>query len=130
MLTTKLFKKDEDYKTIETFCNKRSLPLIEKDLLSDYGVLVLDGETPVVCGWLYPTLGSKLCLIENVISDKDVKDKDESLSLLFYTLHLIAKDMGYKYVKNSVENKSMKKRLESYGYMSLQDNVTNYMGVL
>lgn len=130
MLTTKLFKKDEDYKTIENFCSKRSLPLIDKDLLSDYGVIVLDGETPVVCGWLYPTISSKLCIIENVISDTNVKDKDESLSLLFYTLHLIAKDMGYKYVKNSVENKSMKKRLESYGYMSLQDNVTNYMGVL
>ncbi len=132
-LTTKLFNKNEDYHIIEDFCNKRSLMFIEKDLLSNYGVIIFNDNNPVVCGWLYPTVGSKLCLIENVISDKTMVDttvKDDSISLLFTTLHLIAKDMGYKYIKNSVQNKSMQKRLESYGYMSLQDNVTNYMGVL
>lgn len=132
-LSTKLFKKDSDMSIADDFAQERNLATIDKDLLSDYGIIVLADDVPVVCGWLYPTVGSKLCVIENVIRSKKINDKDvidESMKLLFITMHLIAKDMGYKYIKNSVENNSMKTRLESYGYVSLNDNVTNYMGVL
>lgn len=133
ILSTKLFKKDSDMSIVNDFAQERNLATIDKDLLSDYGIIVLADDIPVVCGWLYPTVGSKLCVIENVIRSKKINDKDvidESMKLLFVTIHLIAKDMGYKYIKNSVENNSMKSRLESYGYVSLNDNVTNYMGVL
>lgn len=133
MLTTKLFNKNTDYPIITSFCNKWGLPLIDSELLSDLGVIILEAEIPIVCGWLYPTMGSKLCIIENVIRNKDYTDKkliDSSMSLLFETLHLIALDKGYKYIKNSVHNESMKKRLESYGYTMLETNVTTYMGVL
>jgi hypothetical protein len=133
MLNVKLFNKNNDYYIIQDFCNKRNLEEIDKDLLSDFGAIIFDNETPLVVGWLYPTVSSKLCIIENVISNKEMVDiglRNDSIGLLFKTLHSFAKDMGYKYIKNAVENKSMKNRLESYGYMSLQDNVTNYMGVL
>lgn len=133
MLTTKLFNKNDDYPIIIEFCNAWKLPLIDIELLSDIGVIIFESEKPLVCGWLYPTVGSKLCIIENVIRDKNFTNKeliDSSMSLLFETLHLIALDRGCKYIKNSVQNESMKNRLESYGYKMLETNVTTYMGVL
>lgn len=128
-----LFQKDKHMSVIEKFSQDRNLPMIDKDLLSDYGFMISNDNNPVVCGWLYPTIGSKLCVIENVIRSVEIKDKDlidDSMRLLFETLHLLAKDMGYRYIKNSVENESMKTRLESYGYKSLHDNVTNFIGVV
>lgn len=133
MLDIKVFDKNSHFSIIEDFCKQRELPLIEKDLLNDYGFIVFNNNVPVVCGFLYPTLGSKLCIIENVIRNKDLKDKkiiDEGFVLLFSTLHAVAKDMGYKCIKNTVENNSMKDRLQEYGYVILNENVTNFIGVL
>ena len=128
--STRLFSLTKDFSIIEDFCKQRNLTVIDKDMLSSYGVIVFQDNLPVVCGWLYPILTSKLCIIENVIGSKEIKDKQESIDLLFTTLHLIAKDLGYKYIKNTVSSESIKNRLESYGYMKTQDNLTNYMGVL
>ncbi len=129
-ISARLFNLEKDFSIIEDFCKKRQLPIIDKDLLSAYGVVVFIDNNPVVCGWLYPVLTSKLCIVENIISDLDVKNKTEYINLLYTTFHLIAKDMGYKYIKTTVENKSMKNRLESYGYMNTQENLTNYIGVI
>lgn len=132
-LTVTYFDKNLHYFIVELFCEQHNIELINKDLLSSCGLIISQNDIPIVCGWLYPTIGSKMCVIENVIKGTSTIDKsivDESLKLLFVNLHMIAKDMGYKYIKNSVENKSMKNRLESYGYVAIQDNLTNYMGVL
>ena len=104
--------------------------IIDRDMLSAYGVIVLDNDVPVICGWLYPVMTSKLCIVENIISDVDIKDKNDMIKLLYSTFHLIAKDLGYKYIKTTVQNESMKSRLESYGYMNTQTNLTNYIGVI
>ena len=130
MLIVNRFDKNRDMGALDGFATKRQLPLMEKGLLSDFGLIVSDERDMIVMGWLYPTLTSNFCIIENVISNVDIKNIDLAIELLFKELHLLAKNMDYKYIRNSVENKSMKKRLESYGYMKTQDNVTNYMGVL
>lgn len=122
------FNKLKDLEILNSICIDRNLSTIDPEMLSDFGFIVSN----IAFGWLYPTLTSNLCIIENVIVNKNFEYelRNEALNMLFKQLHSTAKTLGCKYIKNSVGNASMKNRLEKLGYTKIETNVNTYLGVI
>ena len=125
------FDKKSDMALLKTISDGHALPEMQAAMLSDFGIIVFNDSGPIVFGWLYPTISSNLCIIENIIKNPNYKlDVTDAINLLFEELHFIAKTLGYKFIRMSIENTSMKNRVEKLGYMKTEENVTNYMGSL
>lgn len=83
-----------------------------KDFLPDNGtggLILFDGEEPVCAGFIYAT-NSKVAWIEWIVSSKTYRKKPkrkEALDLLVYTLIVITKSTGVKYVFSNNDNKNL-----------------------
>lgn len=84
----------EDYPLLKTWFDKyENWPMPQESSLSAIGVM-----NHFAAGWLYGTVGTDLCIIEFVITDKDYRgdDRDEGVQEVVQTLGDIAKEEGYR----------------------------------
>ena len=90
-----------------------------QDFLSDYGLIVYDGEIPVCAGFLYLT-NSSVAIINWVISNKEYRKKpnrNNALDELLINLTYLCEKSGYKYIFVQNNNSSLIKRFEKHGFV-------------
>ncbi len=128
----RLFNYEQDNDLISQWRIDQDSNVIPKDVLSPFGFIVELNKTPIVAMWLYPMVGCKMCLIEGLISDPQSLKENRKLALdiLFDNIHLVAKDMGYKYIVCMTDNPSVAERVQKYGYGKDSKIYTNFVGEL
>ena len=97
-----------------------------QDFLSDYGLIVYDGETPVCAGFLYLT-NSSVAIINWVISNKEYRKKpnrNNAIDELLINLTYLCEKSGYKYIFVQNNNSSLIKRFEKHGFVVGATNST------
>ena len=131
-LSTKLFKYEDDYELISSWWKSRNHIVIDKDLLSDYGVIAYINNKPIGCMWLYPVLTAKWCMVRFPITDPNTtkEDRNIALDLIFENIHNISKEMGYKYMFCTTNTPNLIKRLEKYNYMFDSKDCSHFYGKL
>lgn len=131
-ISTRLFNYEQDSQIVNSWWSERNQLVIEKDYLSDYGVLAFINNKAVGCMWLYPVLSTKWSMIRFPITDpKSSKvDRELALDLIFDNIHNISKDMGYKYMFCTSNHPSLIKRLEKYNYVLDSKECSHFWGKL
>lgn len=91
------------------------------------GIIVYDGDTPICAGYMYLT-NSKVSWVDWIISNKEYKGKERkaAIKLLVYTLTIICKDSGSKYVYALIKHQGLIETYEELGYIK-GDNYTSEM---
>ena len=86
------------------------------------GLIVYDGDTPVVAGFLYMT-NSKTAWIEFIVSNFKYRGKrKEAIILLINQLSEIAKMNNIKYIYTSLKSKSLIDKYEECGFIKGDSN--------
>lgn len=131
-MEVRLFKKKEDYPILLEWWKARGQNPGSIDFLSDWGVIVSDGQKPVAALWLYPMVSTKLGMIMSPISNPDTtkEQRDIALNICLNTIHEIAKDLGHTTIMGWTNVPPFEKRLESHGYTPGDKNCTHYWGGL
>lgn len=131
-MEVRLFKKDKDYPIVLEWWNERKQNPAPLDFLSDYGVIVSDGNKDVASLWFYPVVSAKFGIILSPITNPDTtkEERNEALNLCLNTIHVIAKDLGYSTVMCWSNVPAFESRLESHGYVPGDKNCTHYWGGL
>lgn len=133
LFTTRLFDLEKDRDVINSWCEQRDLTPLQEELITPYGIIVESDSKPVSVIWMYPVHGSKVCFIDNLISDPDAKKSDRNLALdiMFTAVHGTARDMGFKVIKLITNNLTVQSRIKRYGYISdSKTDYLNFIGVL
>jgi hypothetical protein len=97
-----------------------------QDFLSDYGLIVYDGDTPVCAGYIYLT-NSSSAIINWVVSNKDYRKKphrDNALDELIINLTYLCEKGGYKYIFIQNNNNSLISRFKKHGFITGVTNST------
>lgn len=80
------------------------------------GLMVMDGDEPVVAGFFYHT-NSKIGWIDWIISSKSYrKNRKEAITLLLDSLTSAAKNMGYEFTYSLAKHDRLHKYFEDIGY--------------
>lgn len=93
----------------------------KKDFLPDDGkggIIVYDGETPIIAGFIYIT-NSKVSWVDWIISNKQYKIKEkraEAKKMLIESLTNICKNSGSKYGYALIKNKALIKTYQDLGW--------------
>ena len=76
------------------------------------GFIVCKEDDPIAAAWLIMT-NSNCAIITNIISDLSYRDEDKekALELLNNFVNNFAKELGYKYITELVENTKLVKKL-------------------
>ena len=106
-------------------------PLMPLEALPENGIMIVDGETPVCCAWIYKT-DSAICWIEFYVVNKrvDIFTRGKALDFLLKSCFERAKDLGFKIAFSSVDSGSIGKRLLKSGFKISDENMVNYLKVL
>ena len=100
------------------------LPLFQGVL---HGVMVFQGDVGICAGFLINTSIPNAALIEYIVANFDVKDRDlrkAALISLINSLKGLAKSMAKKYVFTSVKNKNLIDKLEAAGFVVSSSHTT------
>ena len=132
MLHTRLFDFNKDYELVTKWWTARNHIIVEKDFLSDYGVMVLDDHKPIIVMWLYPIMTTKWSMIRFPISNPDTTEieRDQAMEVLFHSLAGISKDMGYKYIFCTTNHPGLMNKLNKYGFSSEHTDCAHFWGGL
>lgn len=113
---------DADYDTLVDWWNYYSFPPPAKEFLPDNGecgMMIVDENGVEYCaGFIYET-NSKACLIELIVANPDIKDKEirkETLIKLINDLTYLAYDWGYRWIFTSVKHPSLIQRYVECGF--------------
>jgi hypothetical protein len=128
----KKFDLDNDYSIAEAWWKDRDWKPVPKGMLSKSGLMAVENNKPVAACWLYPIAGSELCWVGFPIADKNIDKelRNKALDFIFHGLHEHARSLGYKYIITTTNLEHVKKRLENYGYVKGDENITQYVGGL
>lgn len=128
----RLLDLNKDYETLSSWWTQRNHVIITKDFLSDYGVLASKNGKDLAAMWLYPVVSTKWCMVRFPIANPDTTkaERDAAMDLIINTLHLISKDMGYKYMFCTTNHPGLIKRLKSFGFVGDSENCINFWGGL
>lgn len=123
---------DKHYDIITKWCDDRKIPILEKDFLSEFGIVVKDKDKYIAAAWLFPIMGAKISEIRFPITNPntDKKERKNALKLLFYNLHTLANKMNYKYMFISTNHLHLQKHLIEFGYNKTDENCSHYWGRL
>lgn len=121
------FNKDTDYKDAVRWWNAWGFPPLETHVLPSTGYIV-EGEYKVAAGWVYKTIDTPMGWLEWIVSNKDLSKeiRGEGLDLLLEHVTKEASEEGL-ILFTSINNKSLGKRLEKYGFNKTDTSMTNYI---
>jgi hypothetical protein len=122
------FIAETHYPSVKEWWLTQDWSVIPLSHLSKNGVIVFDGDLPIVAGWLFET-DSAFCLMEFIVANPGVRGpkRDEAIALLFETLKKMAKVRGFKSVFTMSKNDSLSRRLKSSGFNEVDSGVRNFM---
>jgi len=105
---------------------------ISADILSNFGYLYFNENTPVAALWLYPILGSKTCWIGWPVTnpDSDKQIRNTALDELFGIIEEEARQMGYKLMWTTSGIPTGQARLEKHQYLLGDSNINQYWRAL
>lgn len=92
--------------------------------LSTSGIIVFDGDIPVCAGFLYGT-NSSFCLIEFIVSNPNVKDRElrsNAMKYLIDSLCEIGKQSGFSLVFSSLKNQNLINTYKDCGFIEGSNN--------
>lgn len=96
------------------------------------GVMVSTHASDVCAGFLYFT-NSKVCWLEFIVSNFEVKDKKirkEAIQALIGALENIARQKGFKYIYTVVKNESLENAYKQAGYGNGSKKVNELFKIL
>jgi len=97
------------------------------------GFMICDDEGLELCaGFVYET-NSKVCWMEYIISNPNMRNKDlrtKSISLLIHFLCESSKQKGYKYMFTTVKNKNLINRYSDNGFSIGTKGTTEMIKIL
>lgn len=112
----------EDYDTLVEWWNYYKFPPPALEFLPDEGtcgLMVMDQDGNEICaGFLYET-NSKVCWMELIVANPEVKDKKvrkDALEYLIDNLAYLAQDWGYGWIFTSVSHPSLTERYKECGF--------------
>ena len=111
----------DDYPMLVDWWNHYKFPPPDLEFLPDNGNcgLMIEGIEGCYCaGFIYET-NAKVCLVELIVMNPDIKDKEvrkELLLLLIAELSNLAREWGYKWIFTSVQHPSLIDRYIDCGY--------------
>lgn len=112
----------EDYEMLVEWWKYYRFPAPAIEFLPDggnCGLMVTNQVGREICaGFIYET-NSKVCWMELIVANPDVKDKEKrkkALTFLIKNLAELAQDWGYKWIFTSVSHPSLKQRYEESGF--------------
>jgi hypothetical protein len=92
--------------------------------LSTSGIIVFEGDIPVCAGFLYGT-NSSFCLIEFIVSNPNVKDKElrsNAMEYLINSLCYIGNQSGFYLVFSSLKNQNLINKYKDCGFTEGSNN--------
>lgn len=125
-----LFNLDKDYNIVEKWWKDHSMDPVPKEVLTKFGFMAYNEKYPIAAYWLFPIIGSELCMHLFFISNPDStkEERDEALDLLMYTVHGAAKDMGFTKLMTTTSLKTIEDRLLKHNYMLGDTNNKQFWG--
>lgn len=128
----KVFNRTEDYDTVSAWWKQREHAQVPQDFISDYGFIAFENGNAVAAMWLYPVVTTKWCMIRFPISDPNSTNelRSQALDLIFDTIHLVAKDMGYKHIFCTTNHPGLQARLNKCGYTLEFSDCAHFWGEL
>ncbi len=117
----------DDYQVLTEWWKDWDWQPVPEVFLSPTGLMVYN-DIDICAGWIYKT-DTPICWIENVISNKNAKDRD-AVTFLLQALEAKARTMGFKVAMTSVKNKSLIRKMENIGYIKTDTDMTNYVRAL
>ena len=122
----KLNSNDYDNILVKWWKDWRQVPL-PKGMLpnnGEGGLIVYDGEVPVVMGFMYIT-NSKIGGIEFIVSNINYKDRakrKKALETLLIAMESVLKDSGCEYIYSSVKNKGLVEAYKKQNFLEASNN--------
>lgn len=101
-------------------------PQLPLEVLPKTGVVISVNGKPASMGWFYKT-DSAFGYLEWIVANPDIRGEQRhaALNKLIEELLSRAKEAGFKLIFMSIENESLKKRLETMGFQATDKNMTN-----
>jgi hypothetical protein len=129
---SRMFNIETDYAIITEWYNKRDIPVMEKDMLSQFGIMISVNDKDIVSCFLYPILGASWCMFEGAIANPTSTKAERELALLTMgnTMHEMARGMGFKKILAISKNSGIITLAKKFGYTSDEKEYFNYWGVL
>lgn len=125
-MTIRCYVEDRDYPTLrEWWLRANSLDKDPRDTLSPFGSVVFDDrEQPVMAGFLYLSVGAKVCFVERCVARPglSVRDARRAGALLFTNLRIKAQGAGYKHVFIHTERDGMEAELHRLGFTTIEEH--------
>lgn len=127
-----MFIKKNDYQIVENWWNERNQAPAPENFLSDYGVIVHDGEIPIAALWMYPIVSAKFSLILSPITNPETtkEQRDEALNLSMDMIHSISKELGFTHTLCLSNVEAFQNRLRSFGYSEGDKDCIHFWGGL
>jgi hypothetical protein len=128
----RLEKFDKGNRELHDLINLWWLDKSEKELSSavksEYGFMVFDDERPIVCAFLYPTLGSRMALIGFPIANPLVffEKRREAIKHLVAGMEAFAKELKYDFLISYAGSKGAKDMWDRQGYLIADKDVTQF----
>jgi len=122
------FDLDKDYKEVSKWWNDWNFPVIVPQVLPPIGYIVEEGDSKICAGWVYRGTGTPMGWLEWIVSNKHIekKKRGEGLDCLLSFVAKRADDYGW-ILFSSLNNESLGKRLEKYGFNKTDTSMTNYI---
>jgi len=121
----------QDKEVIDMWCEQRHMRTLPNDYLSKFGFLVSKDTKNIAVCWLYPFMNTKRCMIDCMISNPNTtkQERSDAIDLLFMTIFLTAKDMGYEHITCTTTNQNIINKLLDLNFIK-DDNHTYLRGEL
>jgi len=121
---------NKDYKELFGWWKDWGWDPFPKQLLPETGLMVFDGEKNICAGWIYKT-DTKICWLENIISNKDYKDnRNTAISMLVEALGDEAKALGFSVVMTATKSKGLINKYRKVGYIGTDEEMQHFLKVL
>lgn len=113
--TLELYSDNRHYETLCNWMNRHDLGSPEKEMLSDFGLVIND----TAMGFLFKT-NSKTCYVDNIVTNpsKSSDERNDALNLLIKNIEFFARKSGFKLVTILTNTGNMDKRVFAMGYRS------------
>lgn len=116
-----------DYELLASWWAGWGLPISPPDFLSSVGFIV-EGEEPLVAGFLYRLGDSSLYWAEGIVSNPEVKtpERKEALTMLIDKIGEEAKRLGARFLMASTPREGLGNMFQGMGFSPAPEKYTHY----
>ncbi len=117
---------EEDYEQVCEWWDDHNMERLNRNLLSDTGIIIHHNGYNICAAWLYKT-NSSFIILAWFVSDKYTvkKKREEALNMLIKESEVLGKRLGYKIITAFSNIDKMVKRLEKHDYIKGDEGMIN-----